>query len=535
MMKPETRSAIAAALAGSDVAGAGAVALGALAGGQRDPLLFRLAAARREREGDFAEAHRLLAAALDLAPGNADILTEIAAVWRQAGNPVEALKILDAMVGRGLDHAPTWLERGYALAARNQYRAANESYRRAAVADPASADALAGAAETELQLGHREEAEAFARRTLAIDPEHVVALHSLAQLDLDCRRFDAARDRLAPLCDQPRLSDPQRIQTLSLLGDALDGIGDTDAAFGAYQAAKTAYRALYAPQFGDARRGQTALIDHVRRGLQVADVEAWQRPIAPDGGGTARHIFLLGYPRSGTTLVENVLASLPGVAVLEEKPTLAATEPLLGAADGMAWIAAMDAAAADRYRSSYWSTAVSFGADVTGHAFVDMDPLKGISLPVIARLFPQARVIVMRRDPREVVWSCFRRNFHITPAAYEFSSLESAARHYDALMALTQECLDRLPIDAFILRYDRLVADFEGETRRLCAFAGLDWSPEVGNFAATAARRDVATASVRQVRQGLFDGTNQWRRYRDHLAPILPILQPWVERFGFED
>ena len=170
---------------------------------------------------------------------------------------------------------------------------------------------------------------------------------------------------------------------------------------------------------------------------------------------------------------------------------------------------------------------------LNGKLLVDMDPLKGIKLPLIARLFPEARIIFMLRDPREVVWSCFKTSFAPTAAAREFTTLEDTARHYDAIMRLTEASLGRFPLAVHRLRYDRLVNDFDGETKALCTFLDLKWTPAMRAFASVAERRGVATASVSQVRKGLYDGTGQWRKYAEHMKDVMPILLPWVKRFGF--
>jgi len=257
-------------------------------------------------------------------------------------------------------------------------------------------------------------------------------------------------------------------------------------------------------------------------------------PPPPIPGAAATHVFLIGYPRSGTTLVENILASAPGVVALEERDTLADTEEALVANDGtMADLDALDAAELTAFREKYWARVRAWGGEVAGQVFVDMNPLNGIKLPLIARLFPEARILIMRRDPRDVLLSCFRINFVPSPAAFAFSDLEEAARHYDALMRLTELCRARLPLAFHEVRYDRLVADFETTVRALAAFAGLGWTDDFHAFDSTAKTRGVRTASATQVRRGLYDGGGNWRRYRAELAPILPILAPWVERFGF--
>jgi hypothetical protein len=154
---------------------------------------------------------------------------------------------------------------------------------------------------------------------------------------------------------------------------------------------------------------------------------------------------------------------------------------------------------------------------------------------MIARLFPAARIIVMRRDPRDVVLSCFRSNFAPTPAAVEFTELDRTARHYDAVMRTQEAFLAALPVARHELRYEALVAEFESETRRLCDFLGTEWTEDLRNFAETARQRGVSTMSATQVTKKLYDGSRQWRRYEEQLRPILPILDPWVQRFGYGD
>jgi hypothetical protein len=149
-------------------------------------------------------------------------------------------------------------------------------------------------------------------------------------------------------------------------------------------------------------------------------------------------------------------------------------------------------------------------------------------LPLIARLFPSAKIVMIRRDPRDVVWSCFRRTFVFSQVVYEFTSLARAARHYSATMRLIQRCLDTLPLTSHILDYEDLVRDFDWTTRRLCEFSGLAWSADLRNFGATARARSVKTASANQVRGHLFDGSGQWRNYADKLQPVMPMLTRWI-------
>jgi Sulfotransferase family len=132
------------------------------------------------------------------------------------------------------------------------------------------------------------------------------------------------------------------------------------------------------------------------------------------------------------------------------------------------------------------------------------------------------------------VWSCFHTHFALTNAALDFTTLAGTARHYAAMMTLIELCRERLQLCVHEVRYEALVRDFDGETRALCDFTGLTWSHALRQFGATAQRRGVATASAGQVRKGLYDGSGQWRPYAKHFEPIMPILAPWVEKFGYE-
>jgi hypothetical protein len=115
----------------------------------------------------------------------------------------------------------------------------------------------------------------------------------------------------------------------------------------------------------------------------------------------------------------------------------------------------------------------------------------------------------------------------------DFTTLEGAARHYDAMMRLTEAALAQLPLAVHEVPYHRMVQQFDATTQDICAFADLPWSEDLRRFDRTARARGVSTASARQVRRGLFDGTRQWEPYAAYLEPVMPILAPWIEKLGY--
>jgi len=341
------------------------------------------------------------------------------------------------------------------------------------------------------------------------------------------------------LIQDPALTPVNRSILLGLIGDLQDAERRPAQAFEAYQESNEQLRALNAARFE--APGQEDALAHVRRlaaWFEGADPGPWhEAPAArPRAADPKAHIFLVGFPRSGTTLLENVLAAHPDVVSLEEKDTLGEAETVyLGSSEGLERLASISSGEAMRQREAYWSRVRSFGVESRGKVFIDKMPLSSVLLPVIAKFFPNARVLFARRDPRDVVLSCFRRRFAMNSAMYQLLTLEGAAAYYDAVMSLSEVYRNLLLLPQHIVRYESMVEDFERTARAACDFAGLEWDQGMLDFAARARTRGIATPSAAQVARGLNrEGQGVWRRYREQMGSVLPMLDPWVRRFGYD-
>ena len=291
-------------------------------------------------------------------------------------------------------------------------------------------------------------------------------------------------------------------------------------------------------QFFEAPGTETALSRSHRivRFFQNTDTAHWASQ-APPKSPVPNHVFLLGFPRSGTTLLEQVLGNHPAVETLEEVDTLIETERDFflpqGGLDKLA--EATDGALAP-YRESYWGIVRDNQIALDRPVFVDKMPLNSLLLGAIARLFPDAKILLAIRDPRDVVLSCFRRRFGMSAKMYELLTLEGAADFYATAMQMCEVARDKVPMPFRVARYEDLVADFESETRSLCDFLGIAYSGEMANFAERAREKLVNTPSASQVAQGLYtQGVAQWRAYKDQIAPVLPRLAPWIAKFGYAE
>lgn len=515
------------------------LALQALADGVEHPALLNLAASARYREGRIEDALKLLLRARTMAPKDPHILNSLGLCLRSLGRAEEALEAHDAAVGADPAMAAAHFNRGVVLEDLNDVNSARSAYKRAAELDPNNAEALASIAWLDAETGDTGSAREHAERALALSPNNVLARMVLVSAEIDGKDLNSAATRLSALISGQRLTPVNQSIVLGLLGDFKDAEDDPGEAFAAYTASNNVLKALNLARY-EGRGQETALtrVKSLAAWFETADPQMWSHapPARPRAADPKAHIFLVGFPRSGTTLLENVLAAHPEVDSLEEKDSLAAADSTyLSSSDGLKHLAQIGPGEAMRQREAYWSAVRKFGIEPRGRVFIDKMPLASVQLPIVAKLFPNARVLFARRDPRDVVLSCFRRRFGMNPSMYELLTIEGAAAYYDAVMRLSETYRKFLSLPQHVVRYESMVDDFEKTARAACSFVGLEWDQAMTDFAAKASSRGITTPSAAQVARGLNrDGQGVWRRYRDQIAPVLPLLEPWVRRFGYE-
>jgi hypothetical protein len=252
--------------------------------------------------------------------------------------------------------------------------------------------------------------------------------------------------------------------------------------------------------------------------------------------GAAKHIFVVGFLRSGTTLLGAVLEGHPGVAALKEKECLVdAVHEFLRRPEDLERLACASPATLQRFRAAYWRRVAAAGVEVSGKVFVDTCALNSLKLPLIARLFPDAKILFSCRDPRDLVLSCFTHRFGLSAPAYELLTLEGAARYYVAVTDLLIRLTQLLALDVCLVRHEDAVTAFAREMVRVCEFLGLEWHPAMGDFALRAATREEPLSAVAQLVRGLgTEGIGRWRLYRPQLEPVAGLLEPWVRRFYYD-
>jgi tetratricopeptide (TPR) repeat protein len=424
--------------------------------------------------------------------------------------------------------------RAMALEDLSELDAARAGFEQALALNPAHAEALSRLAVLAMQRGDVKGARNLATRALAIDPRDPAARIALASAALEEKDMPTAEAQVSALVQDRTLGPVNRAFALSLAGDILDAQDRTAEAFAAYAASKAVQRDAFAPAMAgleSVRAREMRLAEYFRR----ADAALWQGSGAQSDART--HVFLVGFPRSGTTLLEQVLAAHPAVAAMQERTCLMdSAAEFFGSDTGLDRLAALSDAALQPWRDAYWKRVAETEPALSKPVFVDKMPLNAVFLPLIAKLFPNAKILLALRDPRDVVLSCFRRRFAMNAGMVEFTGLDTSVAYYVAVMALIQVYREKLKLEIFEARHESLIADFDGEAGRLCNFLGLEFRDEMRAFAVRAKAQTIDTPSGAQVARGLSrSGLAQWRRYQPQLQPVLPMLAPFVARFDYPE
>jgi tetratricopeptide (TPR) repeat protein len=438
--------------------------------------------------------------------------------------PEDAAELLRTAAGLFADNAEIHAELGLTEATLGRFDTAEAAYRTAIALSPGFTPAYVDLA---VLLDSLNKVDALAELSDAAnakaigDDSGIGYLHATA-----LRRRDGHDEALAIARRIPETINP--IRRNALIGELADRTGDSEGAFAAFTAMNAAAIAqadpeALGPAFMEEIEGNAARLTAER-------VAGWSK-IAVDATPPSP-IFLVGFPRSGTTLLDTLLMNIPSLHVLEELPVVRAVQARLGDAERLE---TLDSAEANALRSTYFETLATLSSPRPDQRIVDKFPLHMARMAVIHRIFPDAKVIFVERHPCDAVLSGFMSSFELNPAMLSFTSLDGAARLYDAASTAWERAETLLPMQVCRIRYERMIENLEGEMRRLLDFLDIPWDDRVLDNRGSAARRDqIRTASYAQVTQPIYNrAIGRWERYRAQMEPVLPILAPWVEKMGY--
>jgi tetratricopeptide (TPR) repeat protein len=496
------------------------------------------------RLGQTAEAVASYRQALKLNPGYVEALNNLAVVLPELGERREAVALLNRAIELDPKRAQTHVQLGNLLFESRRIEDAEAHYRRALLIDPRNALAHADLGAALRMQGKITEAESSCEAALREDPKCVAALWLLGELCTDRGHFQEATDYFERVIaidaeyafayysvamnrkmtreDSAWLqgvesllakSQPLRheISLRYALGKYFDDLRQYDQAFSSYRAANELTK-RYGNDYDPAETSKR--IDEVIRSFDAASIRRYQSL----GNPSERPVFIVGMPRSGTSLTEQILASHPAA---------------FGAGELRFWQVAFSAYEAAEMKDqsgarlipamarSYLERLSALSANA--QRVVDKMPHNFINLGLICAAFPNARIIHVQRHPIDTCLSIYFQYFsHLHPYA---NDLRNLAHFYGEYTRLTAHWRSTLASSELLeVPYEGLIEDQEGWTRRMLEFIGLPWDQQCLEFHRT--DRTVITLSKWQVRQKIHSASaGRWRNYEKHIGPLLPLVE----------
>ncbi len=476
-------------------------------------------------DGDELTALALLERTLDLSPRHARARANLVRLLLARNGYPRALAETAILVRDEPDN-PAWLAlRADALGHVGDYAAALTIREQLAASRPDDAQFRCALAQTLHALGRAAEAQAAFRDSLRLSPLLGQAWWGLADLKGDVLTPDDVADLREHLAD-PAAPDRERMYMAYALGHALERAGDFAASFAAYEEGARLFRAFFKAR-GDSY-AEPALLERLR-GQKRVFVQPRLAESGPAGpaGDEPTPIFIVGMPRAGSTLVEQILASHPLVEGTSELPAITEIVRGLDQSRRLATPHAYPDLVAELGPDSLAALGRRYLEEAAAYRrtdrpfFTDKRPWNWIEAGFIHLILPRARIVDVRREPMAACFAMFKQ---VLLDGADFSyDLHDLGRYYVEYAGLMEHWRAEMPGKIHCLRYEKLVEDTEAEVRRLLDYCGLPFDPACLEF--WRARRAVSTPSAEQVRRPIFrDALAQWRNFEPWLGSLEAAL-----------
>lgn len=558
-------------------------------------------AKQMHRDGLVDKAEKIYREILHKYPGNADARHMLGLVSMQRGELSDAEAELKEAIALDNQQADYHSNLGNVLVAREQFADALASFQKAISLDPRHIAALGNSATLLLTLGRPGEAEDIARELVQLAPDDTNALLNLAAALMDQNKVrDAVKvlrsgvkqyphdvDLLVQLASalellnkldealvivrnleeqaptlpkvaliagivlrrkgdlelaepylrralKAGLSKGEQVEAYNQLGLILDVQGAAAAAYEAFGESNQLVAEDVDTGHADGNRFLAEVVDSLSFFREEKSQILLQ---AKSNANEFEPVFFVGFPRSGTTLMEQILKQHPQLVTTDEISPLASVVGQLrktanGYPGSLVTNSEEDWAQLRRYFQDLCRDRLG---DLNGKRLVDKLPLNLVHLGLANILFPKAKIVVALRDPRDVCLSCYMQKFQINDAMVNFLDINSTARTYSAVMELWLQYREILQIPWMEYRYEDLVADFELTVRNLLEFIGVAWDDSIFDYRDRVLQSEVTTPSYRDVTAPINDhAVARWHKYKKELASVLPTLAPYAEKFGYD-
>ena len=518
---------------------------------------------------EYGEAEKLYRRTLALAP-NTPLIQSFLAVSLANLDRVEEAETLARAALAKIPHDPTAsYSLGQVLRAGKKWAEAIDVFKATLALDPNHLQALTSLLKIAEQINVLPDCRSHLERAMALDPEDGdLALMSVFLLQRE-KKTDEAIAKLDHFISsfsnqlrnalsrregltQAKTKDKEALRQASSdchflpimlsrfyyeRGRLHDVQRRTDAAYQDFLSGNSAVQMAF-PDWREGRDGFLRTVENLDQAFRVTAFDFWTAPSAtPETSQRPRILFEVGFPRSGTTLLEAILDVHPDCAAMDETNSFNAALLHMNTL-GKRYPEDLDRLTADdiqALRDLYFTDAAK-NVDTTGKAWlIDKNPLNIIHAGFIRRVFPEAKILVMLRHPFDCGLSCFMQNFQPNDGMCNFFTLDDTFRLYDKVFTLWELYASLLPPQvALTLRYEDLVADRETVVAKMLSWMGLSWSSDVLDHSAKGQLKTL-TPSYRQINQPVHaKAVDRWRRYEAYIRPFAAQLAPHLKAFGYE-
>ena len=462
----------------------------------------------------------------------------------------------------------TLLNRGVALKQLEKFDDAVADYQKAILLKPDFVEAHTNLGNTLQEMGKIDQAKRSFSRAISLQPSSMEAhlyFFEFLERTNDVGGLLAALDKVKPISNRETadflfykalayfrkerheealklisqivdgdISDIRKAKYYKLKGDLLHNNRDYGAAFIAYKASNDAVKE--STDYQRQKDGAKQYFQEKKHMIQQLSIRSKQttftRKIDPKW---QQPTFLIGFPRSGTTLLDNILSSHSRIDVVEEQPMLARALSVVKNPQELTSIEQMDEITFTSACKIYLEELEKHVPQLDQSTVIDKLPLNILELPVIKQLFPNAKFIFAVRHPLDCILSCWMQTFKLNPAMANMLDLSQIVDFYCMTMECFQLSKKRYQLDVHRVRYEDLVVDFKSEVSSVLSFLSLSWEDKLLNYQRTAqTRKKIFTPSYSQVIKPIYKSASyRWTHYESCLEDFKPLVQPWIDEYGY--
>ncbi len=489
---------------------------------------------------DYHKAIDLLERTREREPNNSSILLDLGRAYGMRYDYASAERCLEMSIRVAPHKTEALIAAGRRCQDFGCDRMAWSYFERAAERTDVTAEVFVTLAELHERHSHLDLATQLADRALGLDSRHCLARLTRARLERLAGRWSEAEERVRAILDANGNDPWFTTRAWYELGGILDKQGRYDEAMTAFLEAKSLLRPASASPLRILQSNQ-ARVREMEATVSAAVLGRWHK--AGEALQPARRFaVMLGHPRSGTTLLEQVLDSHPDVVTAEETQILfnEACVPLrrnfAPNATVLEVMESVPSSMIQQSRDNYFRyTALFTGKSIDDKLLIDKNPALNSLIPEIVRIFPEACFLTAIRDPRDVCLSCFMQSLSLTPVSSAYLSLAGTVAQYASSMGFWRTISSRLQNPWVEIRYEDVVEDLEASIRRTLAFLGVEWNDAVLSYRGHVRSKLVRSPSYADVAKPVFKSAiGRWRNYQSYLEPYLKDLGPFIKAYGYE-